>query len=156
MIEEVLVCHPAVQIAAAVGRPDSSKGEMPIAYVQFKEGHSASREELLALCKDKVQERAAVPIDIIALAQIPMTAVGKINKPALRLLTMRQIASEESTKIIDGCGHCEVSIDETGKRPAVQIKVQVAADRLGDIESKLKHRFRDYEFLTVIEMSAAA
>lgn len=156
MIEEVLVCHPAVQIAAAVGRPDSSKGEMPIAYVQFKEGHSASREELLALCKDKVQERAAVPIDIIALAQIPMTAVGKINKPALRLLTMRQIASEESTKIIDGCGHCEVSIDETGKRPAVQIKVQVAADRLGDIESKLKHRFRDYEFLTVIEMTAAA
>ena len=120
----------------------------------------------------KVQERAAVPVDIIALAQIPMTAVGKINKPALRLITMRQISSEEATKrrsgeatkrrsdeatkIIGDCGSCAVSIDESGKRPTVQIKAQVAAARLAEIEAKLKDRFRDYEFLTVIEMAAVA
>lgn len=156
MIEEVLVCHPAVQIAAAIGRPDSSKGEMPIAYVQFKDGQSATREELLALCKDKVQERAAVPIDIVALAQIPMTAVGKINKPALRLLTMRQIAIEEAGKILAGRGSCEVSIDESGKRPTVRIKVQVGDPQVAEIEAQLRHRFRDYEFLTAIEMTAAA
>lgn len=104
----------------------------------------------------KVQERAAVPVDIIALAQIPMTAVGKINKPALRLITMRQISSEEATKIIGDCGSCAVSIDESGKRTTVQIKAQVAAARLAEIEAKLKDRFRDYEFLTVIEMAAVA
>jgi len=155
MIEEVLVCHPAVQIAAAIGRPDSSKGEMPIAYVQFKDGQSATRDELLALCKEKVQERAAVPIDIVALAQIPMTAVGKINKPALRLLTMRQIAIEEAGKILDGRGSCDVSIDESGKRPTVRINVQVSDQQVAEIEAQLRHRFRDYEFLTVIEMTAA-
>ena len=155
MIEEVLVCHPSVQVAAAIGRPDSSKGEMPTAYVQLKEGHSATREELLALCKERVQERAAVPVDIIALPQIPMTAVGKINKPALRLITMRQIAIEEATRILDGCGSCEVSIDETGKRPTVQIVATVPADRVAELEGQLKNRFRDYEFLTVLEMRVA-
>lgn len=155
MIEEVLVCHPSVQIAAAVGRPDSAKGEMPIAYVQFKEGQSASRDELLALCKERVQERAAVPVDVIALPQIPMTAVGKINKPALRLITMRSVAVEEAEKILAGCGSCEVSVDESGKRPSVVIKARVPAARVEELDSKLRSRFRDYEFLTVIELQAA-
>ena len=155
MIEEVLVCHPSVQIAAAVGRPDSAKGEMPIAYVQFKEGQTASRDELLALCKERVQERAAVPIDIIALPQIPMTAVGKINKPALRLIAMRGVALDEAGRILDGCGELEVSIDESGKRPSVVIAAGVPAARLAELDRQLRDRFRDYEFQTVIALRAA-
>lgn len=154
MIEEVLVCHPSVQIAAAIGRPDPAKGEMPIAYVQFKEGHSASRDELLSLCKSRVQERAAVPVDIIALPQIPMTAVGKINKPALRLIAMRSVALDEARGILDGCGECEVSIDEAGKRPKVIITANVPAARLAALESTFSERFRSYEFLTEIRLQA--
>ncbi|MFD4972906.1 hypothetical protein [Streptomyces sp. NPDC058424] len=37
-IEDALSQHPAVHIAAAVGRPDATKGEMPMAYVQLRKG----------------------------------------------------------------------------------------------------------------------
>ena len=43
LIEEPLHRHPAVALAAAIGRPDPHAGEAPVAYVQLKEGHSVSR-----------------------------------------------------------------------------------------------------------------
>jgi fatty-acyl-CoA synthase len=38
MIEEALQLHRAVLISGAVGRPDALKGELPMVYVQLKEG----------------------------------------------------------------------------------------------------------------------
>lgn len=83
-IEEPLNKHPSVQLAAAVGRPDAHAGEVPVAYVQLKPGHSASSDELLDFAKDAIGERAAVPKWIQIVEQMPVTAVGKIFKPALR------------------------------------------------------------------------
>jgi fatty-acyl-CoA synthase len=37
--------HPAVQLAAAVGRPDLHAGELPVAYVQLRAGLSATEDE---------------------------------------------------------------------------------------------------------------
>ena len=45
-IEEPLHRHPAVQLAAAVGRPDAHAGELPVAYVQPKAGAVVSEGEL--------------------------------------------------------------------------------------------------------------
>ncbi|WP_286718551.1 AMP-binding enzyme, partial [Thalassolituus sp. UBA2009] len=46
MIEEPLHRHPAVQLVAAVGRPDAHAGELPVAYVQLKPGARVSTAEL--------------------------------------------------------------------------------------------------------------
>eukprot|EP00456_Euglypha_rotunda_P015809 TRINITY_DN15126_c0_g1_i5.p1 TRINITY_DN15126_c0_g1~~TRINITY_DN15126_c0_g1_i5.p1 ORF type:complete len:193 (+),score=25.71 TRINITY_DN15126_c0_g1_i5:307-885(+) len=148
MIEEVLVCHPSVQIAAAIGKPDAAKGEMPIAYVQFKDGHSASAEELLEMCRRDVQERAAVPVEIIPIPLIPMTAVGKINKPALRVDAMRRVASNVVANVIGENARYQIEVDESGLRPCVKIHIGAAPETT---LSQLTDAFRTFEFLTRIE-----
>ena len=83
-IEEALYRHTAVAFAAAVGKPDAYAGEVPVAYVVLKPGASADAQELHAFAADEVPERPAAPSEVILIDEMPMTAVGKIFKPALR------------------------------------------------------------------------
>jgi fatty-acyl-CoA synthase len=89
-IEEPLHRHPAVQIAAAVGRPDAHAGELPVAYVQLRPGASATEAELLAFLKTAIGERAALPRQVHIIETMPLTAVGKIFKPALKELEIKE------------------------------------------------------------------
>nr|WP_100547997.1 MULTISPECIES: acyl-CoA synthetase [unclassified Pseudomonas] len=84
MIEEALHKHPAVAMAAAVGKPDEKAGELPVVYVQLKPGAQTSEAELLEHAAAHIPERAAVPKDAWIIDAIPLTAVGKTFKPALR------------------------------------------------------------------------
>lgn len=84
MIEEALHKHPAVAMAAAVGKPDEKAGELPVVYVQLKPGAQTSETELLEHAAAHIPERAAVPKDAWIIDAIPLTAVGKTFKPALR------------------------------------------------------------------------
>ncbi|MBT2789225.1 acyl-CoA synthetase [Paraburkholderia strydomiana] len=83
-IEEPLHRHPAVRLAAAVGRPDTHAGELPVAYVEMKRGMSATEAELFHFLRGEVQERAALPKAIRIVDSMPLTAVGKIFKPSLK------------------------------------------------------------------------
>ncbi|MCX7363949.1 MAG: acyl-CoA synthetase [Alphaproteobacteria bacterium] len=85
VIEEALSRHPAVETAAAVGLPDTYAGELPMAFVQLRPGASATSEELREFCRAEIPERAAVPVQVVAIPVMPLTGVGKIFKPALRL-----------------------------------------------------------------------
>lgn len=84
MIEETLARHPDVALAAAVGQPDAYAGELPVAYVTLRPGAAADAEALKAYAKTHVTERAAAPVWVECIATMPVTAVGKIFKPALR------------------------------------------------------------------------
>jgi fatty-acyl-CoA synthase len=83
-IEHPLHRHPAVQIAAAVGRPDARAGELPVVYVQLKKGTSASEGDLADFLRRELTERAAIPKHVRIVDEMPLTAVGKIFKPALK------------------------------------------------------------------------
>jgi len=83
MIEEVLYKHPEVSMAAAIGRPDAYATELPVAYVSLVEGSNITVAELEAYAKANIPERAAIPKAIIIVDDLPLTAVGKIFKPAL-------------------------------------------------------------------------
>lgn len=85
-IEQPLYAHPAVQLAAAVGRPDAHAGELPVAYVQLKPHHQADEAELLAHLIKRIPERAAMPKSIVVIDRMPLTPVGKIFKPELKRL----------------------------------------------------------------------
>ncbi len=89
VIEEALHQHPAVEAAAAVGRPDAHAGEIPVVFVQLKPGASASPEELQDFARSRVAERAAAPAEVQILPQMPLTGVGKIFKPALRQIAAK-------------------------------------------------------------------
>lgn len=84
MIEEALYAHPAVQHAAAIGRPDRYAGEVPIAYVALKPNADVDSELLLRFASERIPERAAIPKYVKIVREIPLTGVGKIFKPALR------------------------------------------------------------------------
>ncbi|MEM7336908.1 MAG: acyl-CoA synthetase [Chloroflexota bacterium] len=114
LIEEPLHTHPAVALAAAVGRPDARVGEMPVAYVELKPGQTATEEELLEFAKQNIGERAAVPKRIYVLDEIPLTAVGKIFKPALTRSQVKDVYEAEVNQI-EGVKSVEV-IAEGDKR----------------------------------------
>jgi fatty-acyl-CoA synthase len=83
-IEEPLLRHPEVMHAAAVGKPDSHAGEVPVLFVQLVNGASVTTEELSAFLKDRVPERAALPKELYLVEKLPLTDVGKPDKVALR------------------------------------------------------------------------
>ncbi|MFM2056498.1 MAG: hypothetical protein RLY71_883 [Pseudomonadota bacterium] len=85
MIEETLMRHPDVQFAAAVGEPDEYAGEMPVAYVVLGTGAHVDEAGLLEFAAEHIPERPALPRRIEILTTLPLTAVGKVYKPALRL-----------------------------------------------------------------------
>jgi fatty-acyl-CoA synthase len=91
LIEEALHRHPAVALAAAIGRPDPHAGEVPVAYVELRAGADVGAEALLSFAKAEVSERAAAPKEIIILDKLPTTAVGKLFKPALTLLEVERV-----------------------------------------------------------------
>ena len=82
-IEEALASHPGVALAAAIGSPDAYAGEMPVAYVQLKPGATVTEQELLEHAALTIPERAAIPKRIKISPSLPVTAVGKLFKPAL-------------------------------------------------------------------------
>ena len=99
LIEEPLHRHPAVALAAAVGRPDPYSGESPVAYVQIKEGHSVRASELMAFAQSQIPERAAWPKAIHVVAKIPLTNVGKIFKPELQQREIEDVIRAEAAAI---------------------------------------------------------
>ncbi|MBT4688947.1 MAG: AMP-binding protein, partial [Rhodospirillaceae bacterium] len=104
VIEETLHQHPAVELAAAIGKPDSYAGELPIAYVQLKPGAQASAEALQAFAREHIPERAANPVNLFLLDVMPQTAVGKIFKPALRWDAIQRVFTELLTPVAEAAG----------------------------------------------------
>jgi len=84
VIDDTLLQHDAVELAAAVGKPDAYAGEMPIAYVQLKPGSKVTAEEIKSFARANIPELGAAPAEVIVLDKIPLTDVGKIYKPPLR------------------------------------------------------------------------
>ena len=92
IIEDALLRHPAVRHAAAIGRPDAYAGEVPVAYVQLHPGATATEQELVTHLGGCIAERAAIPKAITILDEMPLTPIGKIHKPSLRLLDIAELA----------------------------------------------------------------
>lgn len=96
VIENAVQDHPAVQLAAAVGRPDERAGEVPVLYAQLKPAMTASAADLLAHAVGRIPERAAHPKSVRILDALPVTPVGKIFKPALSMLEIEDVVRQEA------------------------------------------------------------
>jgi fatty-acyl-CoA synthase len=92
-IEEVLASHPAVNLAAAIGRPDNYAGEVPVAYVDIV--GETNEADLIAYCYEHIGERAAIPKAITIVDRLPVTGVGKIHKPTLHLMELKATVERE-------------------------------------------------------------
>ena len=114
-------------LAAAVGQPDAHAGEVPMAYVVLRDGTTVSAEALREFAAGRVPERAAVPVRIEIIPQMPMTAVGKIFKPRLRDLAIERV--------------CRETLQAAGIEATITVRADkrvgtVATIRLGDAASR--------------------
>jgi fatty-acyl-CoA synthase len=81
-VEDVLFGHPAVMLAAVVAQPDAKWGETPCAFIELKEGASASVEEIIEFCRARMA-RFKAPKSVV-FGPLPKTSTGKIQKFLLR------------------------------------------------------------------------
>ena len=81
-IESVLERHPAVDACCVVGEPHPDLGEVPVAFVQPREGATPGARELDALVSGQLS-RAHVPARIHLVDALPENTVGKVDRAAL-------------------------------------------------------------------------
>ncbi|HEY0805284.1 MAG TPA: AMP-binding protein [Pseudonocardiaceae bacterium] len=84
-IEDVLLAHPAVNLAAVVGRPDRRLGEEVVAFVSLRPGASATVDELATHAKGRLAANK-YPREIRVIDQVPLTSVGKLDRKRLRAM----------------------------------------------------------------------
>ena len=82
-IEEVLLTHPAVSLAAVIGVPHDRHGEEVKAFIILKEGATITEVELVAWSKQNMADYK-YPRIIEFRETLPMTATGKVLKSELR------------------------------------------------------------------------
>jgi len=81
-VENVLLRHPAVFKAAVVAK-DEEGDQVPVAYVALREGTIVSAHDISLFCRNNLAAYK-VPRVITCMADLPMTATGKIDKQSLR------------------------------------------------------------------------
>jgi long-chain acyl-CoA synthetase len=89
-IEEVFYEHPKVLEACSIGVPHPHRGEAVKVFVVLKEGETATQEELLEYCNDKMA-KYKLPTEIEFRPELPKTNVGKILRKDLRSEEMARI-----------------------------------------------------------------
>ncbi len=94
-VEECLLRHPAVTLAAVIGMPDAERGQVVKAFICLAPGHTPS-PALAAKLQDFVRERVgfhAYPRSIEFVDELPLTTTGKLQRFILR----RRTEPKEST-----------------------------------------------------------
>jgi len=122
MIEGALLHHPAVQMAAAVGEPDDYAGELPVAYVALKPGARANADEIALFAAPHIAERPAVPRRVEVIEAMPVTAIGKVYKPALRVRATQRALDERLTRA-GLAGAVRLQVDDTARGLALHFEL---------------------------------
>jgi fatty-acyl-CoA synthase len=130
MIEAAFERHPAVAAAVAVSQPDAYAGEVPACYITLAPGCSASVDDITAAARDHIVERPAWPKNVYVLDAIPLTAVGKVYRPALRADAAVRVL-EPLLKTIAADTLLGVKVEPGGKRGLeVTVTLRGASDAL--------------------------
>jgi len=81
-VEGVLMGHPDVLLCAVVAKPDEKWGEVPCAFVELKDGHSADEAALISYARERLAG-FKTPKHVV-FQELPKTSTGKIQKFQLR------------------------------------------------------------------------
>lgn len=82
-LEVLLGRHPAVLGSAVVARPDTDKGQVPVAFIRLRPEHEGtSSQDLLAWCREHMASYKVPEIRVVP--ELPMTATGKVRKVELQ------------------------------------------------------------------------
>jgi long-chain acyl-CoA synthetase len=87
-IEEILYQFPGVKEAAVVGKPDTRRGEQPVAFIAANDGIALEEKQLQQFLRTKLADYK-VPRRVVLLPALPRNATGKILKTVLRTLPVQ-------------------------------------------------------------------
>ncbi len=96
-IDEVLLEHPRIMDAVAVGISDASRGECLKAYVVLKPGEEMTEAEVVAWCRSKLAGYK-VPRRVEFRDELPKTIVGKVLRRILRAEEEKVLAQKAARK----------------------------------------------------------
>lgn len=82
-IDEVVSLHPKVKEGAAVGIPDERKGERIKLVVVLKPGQTATAEEIIAYCRQRLAPYKT-PSEVEFRSELPKSMIGKVLRRELR------------------------------------------------------------------------
>ncbi|WP_051341851.1 AMP-binding protein [Pseudonocardia spinosispora] len=153
-VEEGLARHPAVTMAAVVGRPDAYAGEVPIAFVQVRHDLAAPEvaEELRLWCKERVGDPAAAPVQVVAVSELPMTGVGKISKVELRRRAARLAIELEIAGIVKNSRSAyALELHDEGTRFVGRV---VTSSAPADLAERIRYRLSLLSVPTVISVES--
>jgi fatty-acyl-CoA synthase len=114
-IEDVANDFPGVQISSAVGMPDQYAGEVPILFVVPAPGQEIDLRGLEIHLERNIMEPPAKPKRVVVLEALPVTAVGKIFKPTLRDLAIKEKAKLEIERVFGWGVSAEIVVDKDEK-----------------------------------------
>jgi malonyl-CoA/methylmalonyl-CoA synthetase len=82
-VELVLTEHPAVQACAVFGCPDAEWGEQVVAAIILKPDADTSTRAIIDFCRERLAAYK-VPRRVLFVTELPMNALGKVQKVELR------------------------------------------------------------------------
>jgi len=82
-VENVLYTHPKIEEAAVIGIPDPEWGSEPRAIVVLKKGETATPEEIMEFCREKLAGFKR-PRSVVFVDELPKTSTGKVLRRTLR------------------------------------------------------------------------
>ncbi|MEM9011086.1 MAG: AMP-binding protein [Pseudomonadota bacterium] len=93
-IEAAYLAEAGVAAAIAVGKPDARVGERPVLFLTATAGAELEPEALRQRANARIADPVARPREVHVLPTLPVTAIGKPDRPALRCRAA-QLAVEE-------------------------------------------------------------
>ena len=114
-IEDVANEFPGIQMSSAVGMPDAYAGEVPILFVVPSPDQAIDLRLLQDHIERNINEPPANPKRIVLLEALPVTAVGKIFKPALRDLAVKEKVRAEIDRIFGAATKADIHVNKDDK-----------------------------------------
>ena len=153
VIEETLLKHSEVMLAAAVSKPDAYAGELPIAYVQLVPNARARADDIREFAQRHIPERAAAPKEVVIVERMPLTDVQKPAKLELRRDAACRAFREVLADIADGKVAVDMAADPVKGNMAV-ISVTGTPDAQRDLEDKIHERMKGFAVPYAIRWTA--
>jgi fatty-acyl-CoA synthase len=97
-VEEFLYTHPAVADVQVIGVPSLRYGEEVMAWVKLKDGASATGDEIMAFCKNRIATNK-IPVFWKFVDGFPMTVTGKIQKYLMREQAVEELGLQAAAAV---------------------------------------------------------
>nr|WP_322624062.1 AMP-binding protein [uncultured Flavobacterium sp.] len=97
-IEEFFYAHPEIEDVQVIGVPDERFGEVIMAWIKPRPGHSLTEDSLKAYCKDRIAHYK-VPRYWKFVDGFPITITGKVRKVEMREIAVKELGLEKLLEI---------------------------------------------------------